>query len=79
MLSNDAMGATPRVEPRPVRDPKDFVPAFNVSAIRRLASNRVSSYNVIIRSFLAMKTRVVRIGNARGIRIPKVLLEKWEW
>ena len=40
------------------------------------AGFRASSYIVIICGAVAMKTRVVRIGNSRGIRVPKVLLEQ---
>jgi antitoxin MazE len=54
----------------------DGTPGIDYYVSRRLAGNRVSGYVVTIRRSLAMKTRVVRIGNSRGIRIPKVLLEQ---
>ena len=36
-----------------------------------LHAARVSGYSVV-----TMKTRIVRIGNSRGVRIPKLLLEQ---
>jgi antitoxin MazE len=40
------------------------------------ASGNASGYIVSTRRHVTMKTRVVRIGNSRGIRIPKRFLEK---
>src|ERR1035441_7905794 len=34
------------------------------------------AYNVITEVFLDMRTELVRIGNSRGIRIPKPLIEQ---
>src|SRR5215510_9369497 len=40
-----------------------------------LAFDRLCDYNVIT---MTTKTRIVRIGNSRGIRIPKTLLDEAE-
>jgi antitoxin MazE len=46
-----------------------------LSRARFLQIARVRSYNVIT---VAARTRIVRIGNSRGIRIPKTLLDQAE-
>ena len=41
-----------------------------------LAERRPSDYNVITRCLSPVKVELVRIGNSRGIRIPKPILEQ---
>jgi antitoxin MazE len=41
-----------------------------------LQKNGQCDYNVITRSDLSMKAELVRIGNSRGIRIPKPIIEQ---
>jgi antitoxin MazE len=41
--------------------------------VELLATSRMCSYTVIT---MPVKTRIVRIGNSRGIRIPKTLLDQ---
>jgi antitoxin MazE len=42
-------------------------------AIQLLATGQICSYTVIT---VATKTRIVKVGNSRGIRIPKALLHE---
>ena len=47
--------------------------AHRPPAVAKLACR---AYNVITEVFLDMRTELVRIGNSRGIRIPKPLIEQ---
>jgi len=48
-------------------------PAPTMTAVARSTRR---AYNVITEVFLDMRTELVRIGNSRGIRIPKPLIEQ---
>ena len=65
---------------RPARiDRCDACGNFQPTTHRRilgLANWDNGAYNVITRYWLSMKVELVRIGNSRGIRIPKPILEQ---
>jgi antitoxin MazE len=46
------------------------------SGPRDVAKSSCRDYNVITEVFLDMRTELIRIGNSRGIRIPKPLIEQ---
>jgi len=50
--------------------PGSLSPALWCFACAALTTKRARNYNVV------MRTRIVKIGNSQGIRIPKLLLER---
>src|SRR5258708_13590284 len=66
----------PHLKSGPIERPRgkceDILRGFSLIAL--LPSNTWSNYNVATGNAI-MKTRIVRIGNSKGIRIPKLFLE----
>ncbi len=50
--------------------------AVALAAAGRLDGNVMRDHNVITHEGVAMKAKIVRIGNSRGIRLPKALMEQ---